>query len=94
MVTRAVVSGGGGRGQRGSCPPGPVEPDKLSLWIKDFNYSKDLFSLHLVIFIVVTCSCLPFSWRGNRLVPVCANDKQNEAKPPIEIGVYHLHNSL
>ena len=93
MVTRAVVSGGG-RGQGGTCPPGPVEPDKLSLWIEDFHYSKDLFSLHSVVFIVVTCSCLPFSWRGNRLVPMCANGKQYEAKPPIEIDVYHLHDSL
>ena len=50
-----------------AAPPGPVEPDKSSLWIEDFHYSKDLFSLDSVILIVVTCSCLPFSWPGNRL---------------------------
>ena len=63
---RAVDS----RGQGGqlSPPPGPVEPDKSSLWIEDFHYSKDLFSLDSVVLIVVNCSCLPFSWPGNRLV--------------------------
>jgi len=25
---------------------------------------------------------------------VCANGKQNEAKPPLEIGLYHLHGSI
>ena len=35
-------------------PPGPVDPDTASLWM-------DLFSLDSVIFIIVTCICLPFS---------------------------------
>ena len=34
-------------------PPGPVEPDKSSLFM-------DLFSLGSVIMIIVTCSCLSF----------------------------------
>ena len=49
-----VWEGGGGQG--GSCPPGPVEPDKSSLWM-------DLFSLDSVILVIVTCNnCLPFSY--------------------------------
>ena len=46
--------GRGGGGKEGSCPPGPVEPDTLSLWM-------DLFSLDSLIFIVITCNCLIFS---------------------------------
>ena len=42
-------------------PPGPIEPDKLILWM-------DLFSSHLVILIVVTFNSLPFSWPRNWLV--------------------------
>ena len=63
-----MASGGGGK--EAAAPPGPVEPDKSSLWIGDFHYSKDLVSLDSVILIVVICSCLPFSWPGNRLVHV------------------------
>ena len=48
---RAVDSGGEGS----SCPPGPVKPDKWSLWM-------DLFSLDSVILTVMTCNCLPFSY--------------------------------
>jgi len=34
----------GGQGEGGAAaPPGPVEPDKSSLWIEDFHYSKDCF---------------------------------------------------
>ena len=33
---------------------GPVDPDTAGLWM-------DLFSLDSVIFIIVTCNCLPFS---------------------------------
>ena len=59
------MGGGGARGQLPS--PGPVEPDRSSLWTEDFHYLKDLFSLDSVILIVVTkCTCLPFSWPGNR----------------------------
>ena len=47
FFSRAVASGRAGGG--GSCPPEPVEPDKSSLWIEDFHYSKDLFSLDSVI---------------------------------------------
>ena len=48
---RAVAS----RGARGAAAlPGPVEPDTSILWM-------ELFSLDSVIFIMVTCSCLPFS---------------------------------
>ena len=65
LCVRAVELAGGKGGQLP--PPGPVEPDKSSLWIEDFHYSKDLFSLDSVILIVVTCSCLPFSWPRNRL---------------------------
>ena len=65
-INRAVASGGGGRGE--DAPPGPVEPDKSSLWIENFHYSKDLFSLDSVTLIVVPCSRLPFSWPGSRLV--------------------------
>ena len=64
-MRRAVANGGGGAGRQ--LPPRPVEPDKSSLWMEDFHYSKDLFSLGSVI-LIVTCSCLPFSWPGNRLV--------------------------
>ena len=52
--------GGGGRGKRGASSPHarPVEPDKSTLWM-------DLFSLDsnfsLVILIIVTDICLPFS---------------------------------
>ena len=51
---RAVASGGA---KGTAVPPGPVEPDKSSLWM-------DLFSLDSVILIVVTCNyyCLPFSF--------------------------------
>ena len=63
---RSAVASGGQGGKLP--PPPPVDPDKSSLWIKDFHYSKDLFSLDSVILIVVTCSRLPFSWPGNRLV--------------------------
>ena len=38
-------------------PPGPVEPDKSSLWMY-------LFSLDSVILIIVICNCLPFHLRG------------------------------
>ena len=38
----------------GSCRPGPIEPEKSSLWM-------DLLSLDSV----VTCNCLPFSWPSN-----------------------------
>ena len=50
--------GGGWGGVGGSCPPGPFEPEKSSLWMY-------LFCLDSVILIVVTCNnCLPFSnWR-------------------------------
>ena len=47
------MRGGGGR-RGGSCPPGPFEPDKSSLW-------TDLYSLDSVILVIVTCNCLPFS---------------------------------
>ena len=61
-MLRAVANeggGGGGLGGKGAAvPPGPVEPDKSSLWM-------DLFSLDSVIFVKVTCNCLPFSyWRS------------------------------
>ena len=48
---------GRGRGGKGAAaPPGPVEPDKSSLWM-------DLFSLDSVILVIVTCNnCLPFSY--------------------------------
>ena len=51
--------GGGGRerGKGGSCPPpspGPVEPDKSSLWV-------DLFSSDSVILVIVTCSNSEFA---------------------------------
>ena len=59
---------GGARGA--AAPPGPVEPNKSSLWIEDFSLSKGLFSLNSVILIVVTCSCLSFSSPGNRLFHV------------------------
>ena len=52
--SRAVASGGGGGGKGESCPPGPVEPDKSSLWM-------DLFSLDSFILVIVTCNCLPLS---------------------------------
>ena len=65
-IKRAVASGGQGGGA--AVPPGLVEPDKSSLWIEDFHYSKDLFSLVSVTLILVTCSRLPFSWPGSRLV--------------------------
>ena len=42
-------------GQLPPLPPGPVEPDTLSLWM-------DLFSLDLVILVIVTCNCLLFSY--------------------------------
>ena len=50
--------GGGVGGGEDSCPPGPFEPEKSSLWMY-------LFCLDSVILIVVTCNnCLPFSsWR-------------------------------
>ena len=70
--------------------PGPVEPDKSSL-------PMDLFSLHSVIWLVVTCTCMPFSWpRNNGWSTVCANSKLKETKPPIEIDVYmyYLQGSL
>ena len=55
-MLRAVASGGWGvGGQEGSYLPGPVEPDKSSLWM-------DLLSLEPVIFVKVTCNCLPFSY--------------------------------
>ena len=49
---RAVASGGA---KGTAVPPGPVEPDKSSLWM-------DLLSLDWVILIVVTCNyyCLHF----------------------------------
>ena len=31
---------------------------------------------------------------GSRCVQMVSKTKQNEAKPPIEIGVYHLHGLL
>ena len=68
-LSQVVLSGVAAGGQGGSCPPpppGPVEPDRSSLWTEDFHYSKDLFSLDSVVLIVVTCTCLPFSWPGNR----------------------------
>ena len=51
---------GGGGGKRAAAP-GPVEPDKTTLWI-------NLFFLDSVILIVVTCNCLPFPWPRNWLV--------------------------
>ena len=45
-----------------SRPPGPVEPDRSSLWTHGF------ISLNSVILIVVTCNCLPFSWPRDCLV--------------------------
>ena len=61
-----------GHGARGAAAPPPpphsagqVEP---VLWIEGFHYSKDLSSLDSVNLFVVTCSCLPFSWPGNRFV--------------------------
>ena len=71
--------------------PGPVEADKSSLCIVDFHYSKDLFSLDAVVLIIVICH---FQGREIGWSTVCANGKQNEAKPPIEIGVCHLHGSI
>ena len=56
--------GGGGGGIGAAASPGPVELDKLSLWM-------GLFSLETVksdILIVVTCNCLPFSWPRSWLV--------------------------
>ena len=51
-LSRAVASGG----TRGAAaPPGPVEPDKSSLWM-------DLVSLYLVILVIATCNCSPFSY--------------------------------
>ena len=47
---------GGGGGKGAAAPPGPVLPDKISIWL-------DLFSLVTVIFVIVTCNkCLPFSY--------------------------------
>ena len=74
-----------GRNYRGgaggaAAPPGPLEPDKWSLWIEDFPYSNDLFSLDSDILIVVTSSCLPFSWPGNRLVHGVCKPSQHSAK--------------
>ena len=43
------------RSKRGGSCARPVEPHTSSLWM-------DLFSLHSVILIIVTCSCLPFSY--------------------------------
>ena len=46
---------GGGYGGRGPPPsPGPVEPDKSSLWV-------DLFSSDSVILVIVTCSNSEFA---------------------------------
>ena len=44
--------GGGGKGEGGSCPIGPVELDKLSLWMGLFS----LDTIKSVILIVVTCN--------------------------------------
>ena len=78
--------GGGGGGVRGQLPPGPVELDKLSLWMG----SSSLETVKSVILIVVTCNCLPFLWPRNWLVHgVCnSNSEEKEATPPpFEIGV-------
>ena len=68
-----------------NCPtPRSVEPDKSSLWM-------DLFSLHSVIFIVVTCNCRHFHGREICWSTVCANskpEKGSKIKPALEIGVY------
>ena len=53
-IIRAIARVGGG-GKRAAALPGPIEPDKSSLWM-------DLFSLDSVILIMVTCNCLPFSY--------------------------------
>ena len=77
---------GGGGGVRGQLPPGPVELDKLSLWMG----LSSLETVKSVILIVVTCNCLPFLWPRNWLVHgvVNSNSKEKEANPPFEIGVY------
>ena len=67
-------------------PPGPVEPDKSSLWM-------DLFSLASVILIVVTCNRVPFSWPRNWLVHGRENSSQQSAKslkfsPPHQLVVF------
>ena len=49
---KAIASGGA---SGAPAPPGPVEPDTSSLWM-------ELFSLDSVIFIIVTCNCLPFPY--------------------------------
>ena len=57
-IIRAMTRVGGLGGRRAAALPGPIEPDKSSLWM-------DLFSLDSVILIIVTCNCLPFSyWRS------------------------------
>ena len=54
-IIRAIARVGGLGGRRAAALPGPIDPDKLSLWM-------DLFSLDSVILIIVTCNCLPFSY--------------------------------
>ena len=57
-----------GRGVGGQLPPGPVELDKLSLWMGLFS----LETVKSVILIVVTCNCLSFLWREIGWSTVCA----------------------
>ena len=77
-LTRAVASGG----QGGSCRPGPVEPDKSSLWM-------DLFSLDSVILIIVTCNCLPFSYsRSNFSDTYVMTSAENSVSEPPNLTIF------
>ena len=80
--TRAVASGEGGGGSGGKLSLDLVEPDKSSL--DEFVF----FRLSLIV-----CR---FHGRDIGWSKVSENSKQNEEKPPVEIGVYmyYLRGSL
>ena len=72
----AVAKEGGG-----AWSPGPVEPDKSSLWI-------DLFSLDSVILIVVTCNCLLFSYLRSIFRRHLMTSAENSVSEPPNLKIF------